>query len=71
MPDSETIQTLCEHSLQINGARLNSCLQKKLREKKLCQEEFKCELDHHLSTIPDQPRLGKLIPEAVFQVSGK
>ena len=65
------IQTLREHSLQINGARLFNCMPKKLREAKFCQEEFKYELDQYLSTIPDQPRIGKLIPEAVCRVSGK
>ena len=39
------IQTLREHSLQINGARLFNCKPKKLRESKFCQEEFKYELD--------------------------
>ena len=29
------------------------------------QEDFKLELDMFLSKIPDQPRIGALVPEAV------
>ena len=67
----QAVQTLREQTLQINGARLFNCLPKKLREVTVYQEEFKYQLDQYLSTIPDQPRIGKLVPEAVCQVSGK
>ena len=65
------IQTLHEQSLQINGARLFDCVPKKLRKAKLCQDDFKYELDQYLITIPDKPRVGRLVPEAICRVSGK
>ena len=59
------------NSFQINGARLFNCLPKKLRDFRFYQEDFKLELDKYLSSVPDQPRVGGLIPEAVCQVTCK
>ena len=61
----QAIQTLRENSFQINGIRLFNRLPKRLRNMKRYQEDFKLELDMFLSKIPDQPRIGALVPEAV------
>ena len=66
-----SVQTLREQGFQINGARLFNCLPKKVRNITLDQEEFKVALDQHLAGVPDQPRMGGLVPGAVDQVSGK
>ena len=65
------IQTLREHSFQINGPRLFNCLPKKLRNMKCNQDEFKVELDNYLCNIPDEPRIGSLVPTAVCRVTAK
>ena len=65
------IQTIREHSFQINGPRLFNCIPKKLRNMKLYQDEFKQEPDKYLSTIPDGPKIGSMIPTAVCMVTAK
>ena len=65
------IQTLREHSFQVNGPRLFNSLPKRLRNMKTSQEEFKESLDAFLETIPDQPRMGSLVPAAVDQQTGR
>jgi hypothetical protein len=35
------------------------------------QDEFKAALDQYLGRIPDQPRIGGLVPTAVDRVTGK
>ena len=65
------IQTLREQSIQVNGARLFNCIPKKIRSIAKDQDLFKSELDKFLSTIPDQPRLGSLVPEAVCRVTAR
>ena len=35
------------------------------------QEEFKASLDEFLSSVPDQPRMGSLIPAATDQMTGR
>ena len=65
------IQTMRENSFQINGARLFNSLPMKLRNMKCYQEDFKIALDNHLSSVPDQPRMGSLVPAATDQLSGR
>ena len=65
------IQTLREQSFQVNGARLFNCIPLKIRSIKQDQDLFKLELDKFLSSIPDQPRLGSLVPEAVCRVTAR
>ena len=65
------IQTLREQSFQVNGARLFNCLPKLIREERRDQEDFKCKLDTFLSSIPDQPRIGNLVPTAVCRLTAK
>ena len=65
------VQTLREQSFQVNGARLFNCLPKKLRDIRFYQDDFKSELDNYLSTVPDQPCVGSLVPEAVCRVTSR
>ena len=67
----KAIQTLREQCFQINGARLFNCLPKQLRNINTCQEDFKEALDKYLSSVPDQPRIGSLIPQATDQLTGR
>ena len=61
----QSVQTLREQSFQINGVRLFNRLPKYLRNMTSNQEDFKAELDKFICQIPDQPRIGNLIPKAV------
>ena len=63
------IQTLRESCFQTNGPRLFNCLPKRIREIRRDLEYFKIELDKFLSSVPDQPKLGRLIPTAVCRVT--
>ena len=65
------IQTLREGSFQINGARLFNCLPKEIRNIRKDQEQFKEALDIFLSSIPDQPRMGSMVPSATDQLTGR
>ena len=67
----QAVQTLRESCFQINGARLFNCLPKKVREIKVYQDEFKEALDEYLGTLPDQPRIGSLVPTATDRLSGR
>ena len=71
-PNTRTaIQTLRENSFQINGARLFNCLPKHVRTIQFNQEDFKEALDKYLSEVPDEPRIGSLLPTAIDQLTGK
>ena len=65
------IQTLREQSFQVDGPRLFNALPKSIRELKGSQEEFKEALDTFLMTVPDHPRMGSQVPEAVDQRTGR
>ena len=65
------VQTLREQSFPINGARLFNTLPKKIRDIRRSQDDFKEALDLHLMTIPDQPRMGRLVPTALDQTTGR
>ena len=67
----KAIQTLREHSFQTDGARLFNCIPKKIREIEKHQDLFKFELDKFLSSIPDQPRVGSLVPEATGRITAR
>ena len=67
----KSIQTLREQGFQINGARLFNILPREIRDMKYHQEDFKEALDEYLSGVPDQPRIGSLIPRATDQLSGR
>ena len=60
---SQSVKTLREQSFQVHGCKLFNKLPAKIRNIKkgtIC--DFKDELDIFLSTIPDQPVVGNLIP---------
>ena len=65
------VHSLQEQTFQINGARLFNILPKNIRNTKYSQDEFKMALDQFLATLPDQPRMGGLVPEALDQVTGR
>ena len=65
------IQTLREYSFQVDGPRLFNSLLKKIRDIKTSQDDFKESLDMFLMTVPDQPRMGRLVPMAVDQGTGR
>ena len=67
----QAVQTMRENSFQINGARLFNSLPLKIRNMKYNQEYFKIALDNHLSSVPDQPRMGSLVPAAMDQLTGR
>ena len=67
----QAVQTIRENSFQINGARLFNSLSLRIRNMKYNQEDFKIALDNHLCTVPDQPRMGSLVPAATDQLSGR
>ena len=46
-------------------------LPKKIRVIKYNQDEFKEALDEFLSGVPDQPKIGSLVPTATDQLSGR
>ena len=57
------VQNLRFSSLTINGPRVFNSLPVNLRNMTQCTVEcFKKSLDNHLQTIPDEPRVKKLIP---------
>ena len=60
---SSRVKSLRESSFQIHGPRLFNTLPKYLRNMKHCGvDEFKEKLDHFLSKIPDEPKVGQLVP---------
>ena len=67
----QAVQTMRENRFQINGARLFNSLPLKIRNMKYNQEDFKIELDNYLCSVPDQPRMGSLVPAATDQLSGR
>ena len=67
----KSIQTLREQGFQINGARLFNILPKEIRDMKYHQEDFKEALDEYLSGVPDQPRIGSMIPTATDRLTGR
>ena len=67
----KSIQTLRDQSFQINGARLFNSLPRDIRNIEICQDSFKEALDCYLSSIPDQPKIGSLIPTATDQLTGR
>ena len=65
------VQTLREQSFQINGARLFNSIPKKIRNIMKDQDHFKASLDEFLSSVPDQPWIGSLVPSATDQLTGR
>ena len=58
-------EKLREQTFQLNGPLLFNSLPTNLRNMKKCTiEEFKAELDKHLETIPDEPKMDGMNPNA-------
>ena len=52
-----------EQSFQVAGPRLFSCLSKKVRTVTNCTlDEFKEQLDEFLTSVPDEPKIWRLMP---------
>ena len=69
---SARVRTLREASLNIHGACLFSALPKNIRDIKNCDViQFKEKLDCFLSKIPDQPKMGTLIPDCCDQMTAQ
>ena len=67
----QSIQTLREQTLQINGARLFNRMPMSIRNINTHKDQFKEALDLYLSTVPDHPKIGSLVPAAVSQITGR
>ena len=61
-----------DQSFQVNGPRLFNCLPKNLRDvKKVTVDKFKEKLDNFLALMPDQPKIGDLIPSTCNQLTAR
>ena len=59
----QSIKTLRNQSFQVHGPQLFNCLPKHIREISKCSIlDFKEKLDQYLTKIPDQPKVGGLVP---------
>ena len=67
---SGKFHTLREGSFQVNGPRLFNSLPKKIRNlTRISLEDFKIKLDKHLENIPDEPKIGGLVPNTSNQIT--
>ena len=56
-------RTKREESFQVSGPRLFNCMPQHLRNMRNCpQDEFKEKLDEFLNQVPDEPKIGGLMP---------
>ena len=52
-----------DNSFQVAGPKLFNCLPKNLRNTTNCTlEDFKEQLDEYLTCVPDEPKIGGLMP---------
>ena len=59
---SQCVQTIRFNSLAVNGPRIFNSLPISLRNKSKCSvESFKTALDKYLKSVPDEPRVSKLV----------
>ena len=66
----QSLKSLRYQSFQVHGPQLFNSLPKYVRNTTKCGvEEFKEKLDQYLSNIPDQPKIGTLIPPTCDQFS--
>ena len=62
--------TLRDGSFQIHGPRLFNSLPKKfINLTRISLEVFKMKLDKHLEIIPDEPKIGGLVPNTSNQIT--
>ena len=70
--ESSAIKRLREQSFQMAGPRLFNCLPINIRNfTKASMDDFKEKLDFFLATLPDQPKVGDLIPSVCNQLTAK
>ena len=66
------VKGLREQSFQVHGPQLFNALPKDIRNlQKISLDDFKSKLDQYLMTIPDQPKIGELVPSTCDQVLAK
>ena len=64
----QSVKSLREQSFQVHGPQLFNCLPAYIRNKTKCGVlEFKELLDNFLTKIPDQPKVGTLVPSTCNQ----
>ena len=67
---TEKVKSLREASFQVHGPRLFNMMPQHIRNMtKVGVEDFKDKLDIFLAHIPDQPKIGDLVPAACSQVT--
>ena len=68
----QAIQSLRDQSFQVTGPRLFNSLPRYIRNlKNKSKEEFKEKLDQFLASLPDQPKIGDLVPSICNQNTAK
>ena len=66
------VRKLRDQSLQVRGPRLFNSLPSLIRNlTKVNTEEFKSKLDEFLSTLPDNPKIGDLVPSVCDPITMK
>ena len=61
----QSVTTLRKQSFQVHGPQLFNCMPAFIRNKSKCSvQEFKEALDQYITQIPDQQKVGWLIPSA-------
>ena len=66
------VKSLREQNFQDHGPQLFNALPKEIRNlQKISLDDFKAKLDQYLMTIPDQPKIGDLVPSTCEQFSAK
>ena len=69
---SQSVRNLRDQSFQVRGPRLFNTLPRNIRDTtKVSVEDFKEKLDNFLSLLPDQPKVGDLVPNVCDQVTLK
>ena len=67
-----SIRNLRDQSFQVNGPRLFNSLPKQLRNlSKVPIDEFKMKPDKYLANLPDNPKIGDLVPSICNQITAK
>ena len=69
---SKPVQNLHDQNFQVTGPRLFNSLPRHIRDtSKATVEEFKEKLDKFLAVLPDEPKIGEMIPHICDQTSAK
>ena len=69
---SPATRNMRDQSFQVRGPRLFNCLPRVIRNStKISVDDFKIKLDQFLTKLPDQPKIGDLVPNVCDQLSMK